>query len=140
MLGLDLGVHIDSLRHVTPAGSLSLTTPLTSDIWPHITIAFGASESGLSLVITPEGLSPIQILPTFGGLGGLVAAGAELLVGVLNAAVDSFAVHPAWLDALLTAATDLGIFDPGTKFKAAEMRAMLDGSWFATFDTTRRAA
>src|SRR4029077_16850265 len=71
VLGLDLGVHIDSLRHVTPAGSLSLTTPLTCDIWPHITLAFGASESGLSLVITPEGLSPIQILPTFGGLGGL---------------------------------------------------------------------
>ena len=118
VLGLDLGVHIDSLRHVTPAGSLSLTTPLTSDIWPHITIAFGASESGLSLVITPEGLSPIQILPTFGGLGGLVAAGAELLVGVLNAAVDSFAVHPAWLDALLTAATDLGIFDAGHEIQS----------------------
>jgi hypothetical protein len=35
VLGLDLGVHIDSLRHVTPAGSISLTTPLTSDLWPH---------------------------------------------------------------------------------------------------------
>jgi hypothetical protein len=140
VLGLDLGIRIDSLRHVTPAGTLTLTTPLTSDIWPHITVAFGASELGLSLVITPEGFSPIQILPTFGGLGDLVAPGAELLVQVLDAAVDSFGVHPAWLDALLTAATDLGIYDAGTKFKGADMRAMLDGSWFATFDTTRRAS
>ena len=140
VLGLDLGIRIDALRHVTPAGSISLTIPLGGP-WPHIAIAFGASDAGLSLVITPETLSPIQILPAFGGLGSLVQAGAELLIGVLKAMVDSFPTpHPAWLDALLAAATHLGIYDAVNGFTthAADLRAMLEASWFANFDATRR--
>lgn len=141
VFGFDLGVHIDSLRHITPAGSVSLDTDLTGT-WPHITITFGVSDAGLSLVVTPQGLSPIQILPTFGGLGALVAAGQELLISVLNAIVNSFhGAPPAWLSALITAGADLDICDAGGNFTghSAQLRAMLQGDWFATFDSTRQA-
>jgi hypothetical protein len=142
VLGLDLGIGIDGLRHVRPAGSISLGTNLASPTWPHITITFSVSDAGLSLLITPEGQPPIQILPTFGGLGALVAAGSELLIAVLDAIVNSFhGAPPAWLARLLTAAANLGVYDAGGGFAAhaASLHAMLDDGRFVNFDNTRRA-
>lgn len=143
VLSLDLGIRIDGLRHVTPVGTVTLSTDLVSPTWPHIDITFGVSGSAFSLVITPRGQPPIQILPTFGGLGALVAAGSELLTAVLDAIVNSFhGAPPAWLSPLLTAATQLNIYDAAGGFSAhvADLRAMLDGGWFASFDPGRRVA
>ena len=75
VVGITVGVSFDSLMHVTPSGSVSLTIPLPGTGWTGLGISFGASEAGVSLVLTPQatGVSAIEILPTFSGLGALQA-------------------------------------------------------------------
>lgn len=141
VLELGFSIDIDALRHVTPAGTVSVNTPLTGT-WPHVTITFGVSASGVTLAVTPQGLAPITILPTFSGLGALRGAAEALLPSVLDAGVATFtAPHPAWLEHLLTAAGHIGIYNAGGGFAAhaAELTAMLESTWFATFDPGKRA-
>lgn len=141
VLGLDFSIDIDPLRHVTPAGTVSVTTPLTGS-WPQVTITFGASAAGVTLAVAPQGVPPLTILPTFSGLGALRGAAEALLPSVLDAAVTTFGnPQPAWLQHVLTAAQHLGIYDAGGGFAAhtADLTAMLEGTWFATFDATKRA-
>ncbi|WP_426595718.1 DUF6603 domain-containing protein [Cellulomonas sp. McL0617] len=140
VLGLGFAVEIDASRHVAPAGSVTIGTPLTGS-WPHLDVAFGADPTGLSLVVTPQGVEPITILPTFSGLGALRGAAGGLLPQVLDAAVDHFATpHPDWLEHLLAAAGHLDLYDPAGKFSAhtASFTAMLTGTWFDDVDSTKR--
>ncbi|MEV0181704.1 alpha/beta hydrolase [Streptomyces sp. NPDC050625] len=135
VLGLAAGLEIDSRFHVSPAGSVTVATPLTAGTWPHLTLTFGAGAGGFSLVLDPQVTDPITILPVFSGLGALRGAGAALLPQVLDAAVGAAVTpHAPWLEHALAAAGHLGIYDAGGGFSAhtAEFSAMLDGSWFTS--------
>ncbi|MCV2393290.1 alpha/beta hydrolase, partial [Actinotalea sp. M2MS4P-6] len=131
VLGLGFALDIDRTRHVTPSGTVTVDTPLTGT-WPQVSIEFGASIAGATLVVTPQGVAPITLLPTFSGLGALRGAGAALLPQVLDAAVAELTPHPAWLDHVLAAAGHLDLYDAAGKFSAhtATFAAMLDGTWF----------
>lgn len=140
VLGLALSLDLDASRHVTPAGTLTLQTPLTGT-WPHIAITFGASAAGVTLVVTPQGVAPMQILPTFSGLGALRGGAEALLPAVLDAALGTAAVpHATWLQHLLAASAHLGIYDDPGGFRphTAVIAAMLEATWFASFDAGKR--
>jgi hypothetical protein len=134
VLGLAAGLEVDSTFHVSPAGSITVASPLTAGTWPHLALTFAAGPGGFSLVLDPQVTDPITILPVFSGLGALRGAGAALLPQVLDAAVDAADTpHAPWLEHALAAAGHLGLHDAAGGFSAhtAEFSAMLDGSWFA---------
>ncbi len=140
VLGLALGLDVDVLRHLTPTGTLTVSTPLAGT-WPHVTIAFGASASGVSLVVTPQGVTPIAILPTFSGLGALRGGAEALLPAVLDAALATVPLpRPSWLVHLLAASGHLGIHDDVGGFRphTAVIASMLEATWFETFDAGKR--
>ncbi|HEX5089104.1 MAG TPA: hypothetical protein VFV89_14950, partial [Nocardioides sp.] len=141
VLELAVAVEIDSALHPSPAGSLTLATPLSGS-WPDVAVTFGASGSGLSLVVTPQGVPPITILPTFSGLGALSGTAAALLPAVLDRALDEATTpHPPWLEHVLTAAGHLGLYDAVGGFAAhtAGFQAMLTGAWFDGITPAERA-
>ncbi|MGA8043261.1 MAG: DUF6603 domain-containing protein [Terracidiphilus sp.] len=137
------GIAFDKLMHPSPTGSVALTIPLPSTTWTGITVSFGAGASGVTLSLAPvasPAIPPIQILPTFSGLGGLAATATALLPQVLDAAVG--ALGPSTMVNLtLDVATALGIYDTTGKFSAHgdQLKAMLNGSWLASFTNTPSA-
>jgi large repetitive protein len=141
VLGLSLTASIDNLRHVTPGGTVSVTTPL-SGTWPSVTVTFGVSTSGITLTVAPQGIAPIQILPTFSGLGPLMGAVEALLPQALNALLDALAPAPAWLTDILAVAKAIGIYDDVNRFKTHtdDLRALISGNFLAAFDTSKRPA
>jgi large repetitive protein len=126
ILDLAATLGIDSLRHVTPGGtaSLHLTLPGT---WGAAVITFGISQAGVTLTVTPSGLSPIQLLPTFSGLGALAAGGAALLPTALDALTGALSPS-AELTAVLQLAQALDLHN-GTDFssKSDNWKALLQG-------------
>lgn len=113
VLGVDLFVDIDTSRHPTPGGTVSVTTPLSGS-WPEITITFGVGPSGVTLVVTPQGVPPITLLPTFSGLGSLQGAAAALLPAALDAFVGAYPTPPpAWLQNVLDVASALSLHSAG---------------------------
>lgn len=141
VLGVFLTASIDKLRHITPGGTISLTTPLTGT-WPSVTITFGIGASGITLVIAPSGVTPIQILPTFSGLGVLMGAAEALLPQALDTLITALAPAPAWLTDILDVAKAIGIYDDVNQFKTHtdDLRALLSGTFLAAFDNSKRAA
>src|SRR5262249_48070482 len=142
VLGVALTAAIDHLHHVTPGGTLTLTTPLTGN-WPAVTVTFGADPSGVSLVVAPQGVTPIQILPTFSGLGALRGAAEALLPAALDAMVDKLSTPgpaPQWLTLSLSTAEALGLYDNAGKFTAHgnDLRALLAGDSLSLFDPSKR--
>ena len=141
VLGLGFTIDIDSLRHVTPGGTVTVDTPL-SGTWPSVAITFGVGPSGVTLVLTPQGVEPITLLPTFSGLGALLGAAAALLPSVLDAAVNTFPTpRPTWLQHVLAAAGHLDLYDPGGGFSGhtATFSAMLHGTFGSSLDDTHRS-
>ncbi|HWD79457.1 MAG TPA: DUF6603 domain-containing protein, partial [Kribbella sp.] len=141
VLAVALTLDIDPTRHVVPGGTVTISTPLTGS-WPRVDITFGVGPDGVTLVVSPQGVAPIALLPTFSGLGALRGAAGALLPAVLDAALTHFPEpRDDWLVHTLQAATDLGVYDAAGHFSAhtAAFTAMLDGSWFTTIDATRRA-
>ena len=145
VLGLAVALEIDPLLHVSPAGTLTLDVPLGGGIWDQLGITFGASGSGLSLVLTPQGnppANPITILPHFSGLGpALRGAAAGLLPQLLDDALAAVATpHADWVGHALTAAGHLDLYDPAGGFQAhaPSFTAMLAGTWFDGVATTGR--
>ena len=143
VLRLTGGVAFDKLMHPSPTGSVAFTIPLPA-AWTGITVAFGASVSGVTLSLTPVStppIAPIQILPTFSGLGALAGAAEALLPQVLDAAVT--AIGPSTITTLtLDIATALRIYDSVGKFSAHadELKAMLNGSWLGGFTVAQRGS
>ncbi|MGH8891780.1 MAG: DUF6603 domain-containing protein [Actinomycetes bacterium] len=140
VLDLALAVEIDTGLHPAAAGSLTLDTALAGS-WPRVAVTFGATGSGLSLVVTPQGGPAITILPTFSGLGDLRGAAAALLPQVLDRALAEAATpHAPWLNQVLAAAGHLDLHDPAGGFAAhtAGFQAMLRGSWFDDVTPTER--
>lgn len=152
VLGVALTATIDRQLHVRPGGTLSLTTPLTSDAeganrWTAVTLTFGADEDGVSLVVAPQTvppIAPLQILPTFSGLGALLGSAEALLPAALDRVVSSLSTpgpRPQWLTHLLSVTEALGLYDNAGHFAAhaADLRALLEGDWLSLFDPARRA-
>jgi hypothetical protein len=140
-LQLGFFVDVDALRHVSPGGTVTITTPLAGG-WPSVAIAFGVTTAGVSLVVTPQGVPPITLLPTFSGLGSLLGAATALLPAVLDAAVHAIGTpQPTWLTHILAAAGHLGLYDSGGGFAAHAdtWRELLHGTLGASLDSTHRA-
>ena len=143
VLSLTGGVAFDTLMHPSPTGTVAFTIPLPA-VWTSLNVAFGASASGVTLVLTPVSASatpPIQILPTFSGLGALAGVAEALLPQVLDATVT--AIGPSAVVTLtLDVATALGLYDSVGKFSAHadELKAMLSGSWLSGFTSAQRGS
>jgi hypothetical protein len=143
VLTLSGGVSFDSLLHPSPTGSVAFTIPLPA-VWTSLTVNFGVSAAGVTLSLTPvstPATAPIQILPTFSGLGALAGAAEALLPQVLDAAVT--AIGPSTVSTLtLDIATALGIYDSVGHFSAHadELKAMLSGSWLSSFTGAQRTS
>lgn len=140
-VGITVGVSFDQLMHVTPSGTISLTlTGLPAGAWSTLTITFGASASGVSLVLTPAGGTAIQILPTFSGLGALAGAAEALLPQALDELVSAIGASQV-LTLVLDVATALDIYDSvgGFAAHASTLKAMLQTNWLASFSSSQSA-
>ena len=136
---LQLAAQIDCARHVTPSGAVTLHLGFPGS-WAATTITFGVGPSGVILSIAPSTGSPIQILPSFSGLGSLAGAAKALLPQALDALVDAVGPSPLRDDALrLAQAFDL--WDPVGKFDqhANQLRALTQGNWAAAVSTAMRS-
>jgi hypothetical protein len=142
VLDVQLTAAIDKLRHVTPGGTLSLTTPLHGS-WPAVTVTFGFTGLQVSLAVAPQGVSAIQILPTFSGLGSLRGAATALLPQALDALVDALSnpgPAPQWLLDGLAVAQALGLYDNVGHFSAhaPDLHALVDGNYLNLFNPAQR--
>lgn len=137
-LGLDLRTtgSLPTDVQVTPAGDITIDLALPGE-WGDISIAFGVAASGVRLVVTPDNVGQIQLLPTVSGLGELLGTAVTALVPkVLQEITDALmpnAPHPV-LDVALQIAEALGIYDPAAggflgAAQAAQLRNMLDPDW-----------
>ena len=141
------GVSFDKLIHPRPTGSVSITIPLPAAVagaWSSITINFGAGASGVTLSIAPVSTPPtppIQILPTFSGLGALAGVAEALLPQVLDATVT--AIGPSTVMTLtLDVAAALNIYDTvgGFAAHADTLKSMLNGSFLSGFSAAQRGS
>jgi large repetitive protein len=144
VLTLQLSLSFDQVAHPSPSGTLSLAIPLTGS-WQSTTLGFGITPAGLSLSITPHNQAPIQILPTFGGLGALATGLEALLPAALDQLVASLSAPgpaPAWLPPALNLAQALGIYDSAGGFAAHSdaMKALLQPNFLNLFSVSNRAA
>ncbi len=143
VVGITAGVSFDSLMHVTPSGSISLTIPLPGTGWTGLVITFGASEAGVSLVLAPQvsGVASIQILPTFSGLGTLAGAVEALLPQALDAIVTAIGGSTV-MTLVLDVASAFNIYDTVGGFKAHsdELKALLKTNWLAGFNSAEQTA
>ena len=142
VLDLTGGVSFDKLIHPSPTGSIALTIPPGAGTlpgpWSKVTVTFGVSAAGVTLSIAPASspaTPPIQILPTFSGLGALAGAAEALLPQVLDAAVT--AIGPSTVMTLtLDVAAALGIYDSVNGFRTHgdTLKSMLNGSFLSGFN------
>ncbi len=144
VLGAQLSLAFDPTLHVTPGGTISLTTPL-SGTWTAATINFGLTAGQLTLSIAPQNQSPIQILPTFSGLGALAGGLTALLPAVLDQLVTSLNTpgpSPTWLAPGLQMAQAVGVYDAGGGFAAHAdtLKTLLQTNWLDLFNPSNRAA
>jgi len=139
-LDIAVSTQIDCDLHATPSGSIALTQTLPGT-WGKTTIRFAIGASGVTVTLEPTGVAPIQILPTFSGLGALAGGATALLPAALDAvaaAVPASALTAAGAD--LAAALDL--YDVAGKFSAhaAQWKLLVDANWSATVGAPARAA
>jgi hypothetical protein len=143
VIGITAGVSFDSLMHVSPSGSIGLTIPLPGTGWNGVVITFGASATGVTLVLAPQaaGVSPIQILPTFSGLGALAAGAEALLPQALDALVGAIGSSTV-MTLVLDVASAFNIYDSVGGFKAHsdELKQLLQTNWLAGFNAAEQTA
>jgi hypothetical protein len=144
VLGAQLSLSFDQSLHVTPGGTISLTTPL-SGTWTSAIINFGLSAGQLTLSIAPQNQSPIQILPTFSGLGALAGGLEALLPAVLDQLVTSLNTpgpSPSWLASGLQMAQAVGVYDSvgGFTAHADTLKTLIQTNWLNLFNPSNRAA
>lgn len=142
-LSFDLGLELDAQRHAAPRGTIALRLPLAGS-WPAVTIGFGLDANGLLLAVTPEGSSPIQLLPRFGGLGALAGTAAALLPRVLDEVVDALGPANDRSDLArlaLRVAEAVGIYDEQGGFAAheAELRELASDGALGRLDGATQA-
>jgi len=134
LLTAGLSVDIATDRSVAVGGTVTLEIPLPSG-WNHIKVSFGVSPAGVSLVVTPDGVDPITLLPQFSGFGPLVeATAASLLPEVLQKITDELSPPGPLGEAGLAVADELGIYDEAAggftgSAQVTQLRAMLQPGW-----------
>lgn len=129
VLGFTLDAKIDSLRHVTPDGTLTLSLPLAT--WGETAVEFGISPAGVTLTITPSGSPPIQLLPTFSGLGALAqGVSSTLLTQALDALADNTPSSPFKSD-VLALATSLQLRSGTFSAQSDHWKQLLQGNSLA---------
>jgi len=141
VLSILAGVSVDESRHLAPAGTIAIGVPLPAGTWPNVSIAFGVGPGGITLTVSPGGVAPIQLLPTFSGAGALAGAAEALLPQALDAlagAIPAGALRTLALDV----ASALDLYDAGGGFAAhaSQLEALLSGTWFSTLESTARTA
>ncbi|BCJ50649.1 hypothetical protein Asp14428_21240 [Actinoplanes sp. NBRC 14428] len=135
---IDLGLAAGPAG-VRPSGLVGVGVTLPGD-WGAVTVEAGLAAEGLVLAIVLDTGDRIDLLPRFGGLGAVAAAGARLLPRVLQELVDE--LRPpvgdpeGLLRAVLALATALDVYaDDSEGFTAPEraerLAAMLDPGWWA---------
>lgn len=143
VVGVTAGVSFDSTMHITPSGNVSLTIGLPGTGWGGVVITFGASASGVSLVVAPQatGVAPIQILPTFSGLGALAGAAEALLPQALDALVGAIGTSTI-MTLVLDVAAAFNIYDSvgGFAAHADELKTLLQTNWLAGFNSAEQTA
>ena len=143
-LDAELVLAFDQVLHPTPSGTLNLTIALPGS-WHSATLAFGNAQTGLSVSVAPQGQTPIQILPTFSGLGSLAAGLEALLPAALDPLVGALSKPgpaPAWLTPGLNLAQALGIYDSTGGFTAHSdtLKTLLQADWLNLFAASNRSA
>src|SRR6185369_109359 len=130
-LDLSVGAQFDCSLHLTPSGSIAITQALPGS-WGKTTVRFALSGSGLTLTVEPNGSAPIQLLPTFSGLGSL-AGGAKALLPAALDELQSAIPASALGTAALNLATALDLYDSATRFSghATQWKTLLDANWSA---------
>ncbi len=137
IVNLALDANIDSQLHVSPAGTLSLVVPVGAP-WNNVTVNFGASASGIALSFAPDGMQPIQLLPTFGGFGELLGAAQTLLPMALDQLTSALPASALKSDAI-TLAQALALHD-GTLFanESANWKLLLQGNWWSLINNSQQ--
>jgi hypothetical protein len=143
VLGAQLSLSFDQTLHATPGGTISLTAALQSGSWNSVTINFGLASGQLTLSITPHNQTPIQILPTFSGLGALANGLEALLPAALDQLVSELKTPgpaPAWLSPGLDMAQAVGVYDAAGGFAAHAdtLKTLLQTNWLNLFSSTNR--
>ena len=137
VVNLDLEAKIDSQLHLSPGGTLSLVVPVGAP-WSNVTVTFGTSPSGVTLSFAPDGIAPIQLLPTFGGFGSLLGAAQTLLPTALDQLTGALPASSLKSDAI-TLAQALALHD-GTSFanEAANWKILLQGNWWSLIHNSQQ--
>ena len=140
-LGLDLRTTgpLPGDAQVTASGSIVLDLSLSGD-WGDLTIEFSVDASGVRLVVTPENVAPVRLLPNVSGIGELLGGAVTALVPrVLQEITDEILGHPSHpvLDVALQIADALGIYDAAAdgwtgSAQTERLRNMLDPGWLRT--------
>ena len=105
---------------VLPTGSVTLTVDLPAaaqNAWTSLGIQLQLTDTngslGLAISVIPQPGQPIELVPTFSGIGALAGQAAQrLLPTVLNRLRDELPIGPARTD-VLAVATALGIYGTG---------------------------
>ncbi|HEV2761525.1 MAG TPA: DUF6603 domain-containing protein, partial [Pyrinomonadaceae bacterium] len=141
VLDFQLDTLIDEQLNATPAGSLSLNVVGLTGGWGEVKLTFGVAPGGVTLAVEPKNGEPIQLLPTFSGLGALAAgAGAALLPSVLDALLESFGEpRPVLVNLALNVAEKFDLADPGAggqefSSKAENWKNLAKTDWLANFN------
>ena len=140
VLDVSLGVSIDTTRHLQPTGTFGITVPL-GGTWPSVSVTFGATQAGVSLIVTPGGQAPIQLLPVFSGLGALAGAAEALLPQALDELRTALPPGPI-APLALQVAEALDLYDAAGGFAAhaAQLSALTSGGWMSGLQAAARTA
>jgi thiamine phosphate synthase YjbQ (UPF0047 family) len=140
VLNLQLNAVLDPLRHITPEGSASIAIAAAPG-QPAVEVSFGVSAAGVSLTVDPQGIGPIQLLPSFSGLGALAGGAASLLTQALDALDTALAGPPTWYERLRAIAIGLDLYSGGTfSSREAQWKALLQPGWLASIAADKQTA
>jgi hypothetical protein len=135
LLTVALTLDIATDRSVAVGGTVTLDITLPSG-WNHVTVRFGVTPAGVTLVVTPATFDePIVLLPHFSGFGPLVeGTAASLLPAVLQKLVDELGPLGPLGQAALGVAGELGVYDAAAggftgSAQITRLRAMLQPGW-----------
>lgn len=117
-LALDLGLTVDTARHVSPSGDVLVRVPLPAGAgWQSIAVSLGADAAGLAAAVEigHAGGVPatrITLLPAVSGLADLIASGATLLLPEVLDALTAALPAGTGRTTALEVAQALGLYDP----------------------------
>jgi hypothetical protein len=143
VLDLSLTAAFDQNLHVTLGGGITITiSPLPGGVWTAVTVNFGVSPSGVTLSVTPQPGSKVQLLPTVSGLSSLAAGATALLPAVLDALLPADPTTASGVvKGVLEVARAFQLYDDAGKFSAhtSQFQALLQLNWTSAAGLTSTA-